>query len=370
MKLLTDTQLNILCMLGLAGIALGRVLVTNSIGCPELMDCNSYIRMVSDLTPGTDLAGHHGMRIFPVLLVRVLMWFGLSLETSFHVISGSSYALFGAMSYWFIYQITRHHRYAISWALLLLSLHHAIRIPLYLVYQANDALVYPIGLGILIATYHKKLPFVLLLSLIGIFTRQNMFVLSFLSLLYLFKQDRGLKPALTLCGITVLYMLLQSYYGAHGVFQSLLSPPDSFFSISRIGQILIESQFLELWLVLVPFMLFGIREVLTFFQKHWHWFLYAGITAFQPLVGYHLTGNNLPRLALQGVFVVGLALSLSSPVARWSSRQQWLLLVYAIAIYSTWGIEERLIICGTYVLACLLLARAESKSLTSADEQA
>lgn len=346
-----DNKLDLIFLGSLFVIAMARVLATDSIGCPEFFDCNAYIRMTHDLTPGTDVLGHHSMRVVPIIIVRFFMMLGIPLETAFNVLSGLCYIGFGIGAYWFIQRITNQKLYAFSWALILLALHEAIRIPLYLVYQANDALVYPLGLCILVATYYRKMPLVLFLSLLGALTRQNLFVMGFLCLMYLAKKQKNFYAGIAMALLTVAYFLHQNYHGAHSVFAQLLSPPKAFFSLQGQWWILTESQFLELWVAILPFMILGLPQAYRFLRENWHWLIYAGVTIFQPYVGYHLTGNNLPRLALQGIWVIALALSLSSPLIQYRSKgHQGLLLAYAIAIYATWGITQRLWIVAVYLL--------------------
>lgn len=346
-------------------LTVARVCTTRTIGCPEDFDCNSYIRMVDDLTQISDVPGHHAMRVFPILLVRFLMMFGASVEQSFHVISGFSYVFFGVLAYWIIRKVTGQQGWAFLWSLLLLSLHEAIRIPLYLVYQSNDALVYPIGIGILWAAWSKKTHVTFLLAILGALTRQNVFVLGFLSLLYLFKQEKRFVTAVYLVVLTLIYMGLQNYYQANGVFQELLSPPEGFFSLTRQWEILIESQMLELWLVIAPFIVMGFKPLVAFFKTHWHWFIYAGITIGQPYLGYHLTGNNLPRLALQGVWVFALAIALSFPYQRWCAFHWFVFAAFALSVYLTWGIKQRLWFTALFVF--VLLAQALYQRLIVSD---
>lgn len=346
----------------IACLTLGRVLANHSVGCPTDFDCNSYIRMTHDLTYSADVPGHHGMRVFPILMVRLIMWFGLSVEHGFQVLSGASYVSFGTLSYLFLRNFTQSKLWAISWTLLLLSLHLVMRAPLNLVYQSIDAMVYSIGLAVLWATWRQKTTLTFSLSVIGALTRQNLFVLGFFSLLYLFKKQKSALSAMYLVLLTLMYMGLQNYYQAHGVFSALLSPPENFFSLSYQWTMLIESQMLELWLVLIPFMVLGAKPLFQFFKEHWHWFIYAAITIGQPYLGFHLTGNNLPRLALQGVWVFALAIALTYPYERWSPTTQWLFILFALGIYFTWDLDKRIWIVGCWTLILVWQAYSISKT--------
>ena len=333
-------------------MGVGRVLATKSVGCPEVFDCNSYIRMVDDLSYQADIPGHHAMRVVPILLVRGLLNFGISIESAFHWVSGTAYVGFGMLSYWVIVRLRNQPLHAFSWALILMALHHAMRIPLYLVYSSNDALVYPIGLAMLYLTWRERGHWVFVLGIVGTFTRQNLFVLGLIMLGYLALTRRGGRRTVLIVEMLVLtasYLLAQSYYHAQGVIGDLLVPSRSFFSLERQIDVLSQSRVLDLGIVLIPFTLFLAKPILSFLKQNLHWVLYAAIAAGVPYLGFDLVGNNFQRLALQGVWVIALAVALSVPTEHKKFVEVGLL-VYALAVFATFGALPRWGLVGVLIL--------------------
>ncbi len=345
MKALSHPK-EMVCVGLLTVMALARVFSTNTIGCPEYFDCESYIHMTQNLL-SPDAPGHHAMRVFPILLVKGLMGLGLSTFASFQAWVALAYLGFGLLSYG-LFRQKLSPWLALGFSLLLMSLHEAMKVPMVIVYQLNDMLVYPIGLLLIIATCQKRAGWALVLSVLGALTRQNLFVLGVFSLIWLGAKSRAPKIALYLIILVGVYGYTQYYYGATGVFQALLSPPPGFFTPQHQWDIIRESQILELGIVLLPFALF-LKPTAQWLIHHWFALLYACITIGQPYLGYHLTGNNLPRLALQGVWVIALALFwVAGP--RLSNRAQWATLAYGLTLFWSWGLELRLLLAAAMTL--------------------
>lgn len=334
-------------------LTLCRVFFTGIRECPPGFDCNSYISMVDRWLYDPDIVGHHAMRILPSIIVKGLTAIGLTKTQSFYFLSGLSFVGFGLLLYYFFSIQRLAPALGMALTLLALSAHEALKIPLQLVYQTCDAWVYPMTLFMFICSIRGQVTPLFALSIIGIFIRQNLFVMGLFSLLYcIFKQQR-LKGLIYLACLIFVYACLQNYYQANETFERLLMPPKGYFDIGHLSWVVWDSQLLALVLPIMPFLIIHARLIFMWFLRYWHLGLYMCITAGQPFLAYHMTGNNFPRLALQGLWVLYLALG-----CVWLKPLQrpWMLgalSIYALSVYFTWGIKQRVIMMGIVTLIML-----------------
>lgn len=324
-------------------LASARVLTSRVRPCPQYFDCESYLSMLQHIGFDPAIPGHHAMRVLPALLARVFHQMGFSPTTSFQIVSGLSYCLLGVCVFWFLRKFKQSNWVAFAFALLCLAPHPAMRISLQLVYQSCDMMTYPITLGLIYCSFKNRVDGIFILTLLGILTRQNLFILGELSLLFCFCKELKIKTALYAIVLGIAYFSLQSYYNASGVFSALLHPPEGYFTVSHLSTIFIESKLIELVIPLIPFIIFSFRELIRFFIQYWHLAIYMAIVVGQPMLGYHLTGNNFQRLALQGVWVLFIACALTWP--RYQSKERIIaLIIYSLGMYFMWWLPERLIL--------------------------
>lgn len=352
----------------LFGLAFLRVLFSRVLDCPPNFDCQSYLSMVDNLSYQTAIPGHHAMRIAPPAIVKSLTLLGLNKTTGFYLLSGLAYCMFGLLCYGVL--VTHHLRplMALSISLLCLAPHEAMRIPLQLVYQSCDMLVYPISLMMIIFSLKYRAFTVFLLAVLGCMVRQNLFVLGLASLLYCgIKQDR-IKAMIYIVCLVCVYASLQNYYHAHGTFIQLLSPPPGYFHPQHLLWVMWDSKLFELVLPILPLIILYIKPLSLWFLRYWHIGVYMAITAGQPFLAYHMTGDNFARLALQGAWLVYLALGCilakSSQIPRW---QIGLFLVYSLAVFWTWGIEQRLVFLVIASLLVFVVTMIQSRKLVHRD---
>lgn len=336
MRLLLNKYFLIILLAGL------RVVTSKVRACPPEFDCESYLAMMQSIQYDPAIPGHHGMRVLPVLLARAIHALGVSPTMAFQIVSGTFYILLGVAVYWVLRKEKQAPWVAFAFALICLAPHEAIRISLQLVYQACDMMTYLLTLGILYSSFKRQINGVFIFSLLGILTRQNLFILGELSLLYCFMQHRAVKPVVYSLLLGAGYGGLQYYYHATGVFSALLHPPAGYFTVPHLWHVLVDSKVLELFVAVIPFFFFSGRALIQFFRRYWHAGLYAIIVIGQPLLGYHLTGNNTQRLALQGVWVLFLACALTWPKQA-TKLQNIGLVLYAFGIYFIWRLPERLL---------------------------
>lgn len=313
-------------------------------GCPQDFDCNSYIAMASSVAYDPAIAGHHAMRMLPSILAAGLVQIGIPLELAFRLLSGGLYITFGLCTFWFFRKFNLTPVKALAFTYLCLGAHYAIKIPLQLVYQTCDMMTYPLALLIIYCSLQKQTTWLIVLSFVSLLVRQNLFILGELSLLYCFFQSKQTRLLASAGLLAACYIVLQNYFHANSTFAALLQPPADFFTVEHLWFVLTDSKILELIIPLAPLLVFYAKPMIMTLWRYWHVALYAAITAGQPFLGYHMTGENLPRLALQGVICLYFLAGLVSVKQKWLSQQTWLFLSYALVMYITWGIHNRLII--------------------------
>ncbi len=315
LALKTDTQAVFLLTL-LVGIVILRMRPFDK-GCLPVHDCNAYIQMVDSLQPQAGIHSHHAMRILPSWAVSYLHVWGLSIHSAFLLLSGAAFWLTGFLSY----QLFRTHSANRAWCLLgsmaLLMPHWAMWIPLKTPYQASDAWVYVWTLLTIWAVERNAIVALFAVSVLGILTRQNCFVLAFFAYFYLWTQIalkqqwrvfRSLK-AWILVGngmvLTALYGFLSHYYHAEGSLLRHMTPTTSFWEAKFWAFFIKDSHFFELWIMLIPWLILIRGRIVSLCTQQWHWVAYASIVILQPIFAYSFTGyHNFVRIALQGVWIL------------------------------------------------------------------
>lgn len=346
-------------------ITLARALSNSARACLEHHDCNSYIQMVQSIDYNSEIASHHAMRILPPVLVKGLQLFGLSMQSAFKILSDAAYVFFGLLSYYVLRQYVKPI-IAFSFTLFCLAGHSAMRIPLQNVYQTCDMLIYPLSLLIVFFSLRQQTKWVFVLAMIGIFVRQNMFVLGLLSLVFLYWQQRRPMQLVAIATLVASYVCLQSYYHANEAIANMAVIPADFFVFSNLWSIFFDSKIIEIILPMLPLIALYYKRAIPFLIKNWHISLYIAIVVGQPFVAYHMTGNNFDRLALQGLWLVYLIIPMANTERFQIKYLNFLLLGYAVSVYFTWSFNSRLIYMTVFsatLLACYLprLARGIPK---------
>ncbi|MBS0289711.1 MAG: hypothetical protein JSS07_06720 [Proteobacteria bacterium] len=334
-------------------LTLLRVLTTKVIACPADFDCNSYIQMANHLGYDPDILPHHAMRIFPSYAAHLLTLLGFSLPMAFRVLSDSTYILFGCLAFWSLRQNGVKYLIALSFTMLCLAPHHAMRIPLQNVYQLCDILTYPLALLLLHFSLKCQQRVVFLLAIVALFTKQTLFGLGGLSLLYCFYKTKRIEIIVYIGVLAGTYLLLQDYYHAFSIVSHHLIPESTFFSASHLGWILNDSRLIELFIPLLPFLVVYAKQTFMFLLRSWHVGFYMGVIICQPLIAYHLTGNNFQRLALQGIWLVYFIVGLVSVSRQWPKKFEYGVLIYCSAIYFTWGMSQRIVLTELFTLFSL-----------------
>ena len=325
----------------IAMVCLGYIFLAPSQGdCPANWDCNAYIQMVDSISYSPAIAPHHAMRILPALIVKTLVsLFGLSIENSFKLLSGLSYLLFSIGFYYVLTKLivasnAKTKLFALSVTFITMASHHAMIQALVNIYQSTDALTYPILLFMFYFTYYKKSPhWVFILTLLGIVTRQNLFFMGELCLIYSLIIHKKIINFIYMGLAALAYTLLVKYYHAEGALLMSITPAEYFFTWENILFIIQDSGLLTLIIPILPLALFIIKDLILFYFKNWYLLLYAAITIGQPFLAYHLTGNNFERLAMQGVWPLYLIAASIYYKNYLAHKTNWLM-IYILLFYS------------------------------------
>lgn len=344
------------CYLLIIILTIVRVSLMNVRACLPDHDCNSYIDMLQNWWVAGANPGHHAMRFLPSLLAKGLHFLGLSIEHSFLLLSGGAYVLTGWLSFWVLRKMQVDKVLALSGALLMLSFHEGLKVSLVDPYQACDAFVYPLLLGLFYSTHIKNTKAVWALGLLSIIVRQNLVIFAILCLLKLFFESKSKKALFAMGTIVSLYTASQIYFGATGMFVMLMSPPNGFLDFPYWGWVLLDSQLINLLFPIVPFLFYCWRQSYQFLASNWHVLIYGIIVVGQPLLGYHWTGNNFPRLASQGVFWLAFMVPIVLNQIKTSPNVKVGVWVYSLLTYTTWGILQRVIFLGSFIFYTALIA--------------
>ena len=302
------TKNHISNILIIISVCLGYIFFAPSQGCPVDWDCNTYIKMVDSIAYDPSVLPHYTMRILPILVVRVFIdVLGLNIEQGFSLLSGLSYLIFSLGFYFVLNKITSAKAeskiFTLSFTLLTMASHHAMIQALVNVYQSTDALTYPFILFMFYFTYYKKqFHWVFILTLLGLITRQNLFFMGELCLIYGLVTHKKIIN-LVYIGIAILaYQFLVKYYHASGMLLASITPVKNFFTLEHLLLVIQDSGLLNLIIPILPITLFVIKDAIKFYFKNWYLLLYTAITVGQPFLSYHLTGTNFERIAMQGIW--------------------------------------------------------------------
>ena len=322
-------------------------------------DCPSYMRMVEDIGfdasrtegvgPWEGYSSQHYMRILPPLMVRGLTYTGVDAETGFRIVSGGAYVLFALILVGVLLRKARDPVFAVALTVLVLGVHRALTYSLRSVAYASDALSYPIALGLILLTLSNRWRWVFLLGLVGIVTKQHLLVLSCSALAYLWFKNRGRArieiTGMGLATVALYFGLSQHYQATEAVAKHLWRPGSGLEWINETLGMAIRVGILELFLAIVPLLIWYGRDVVRFLTKHWFIPVYCAVAIAQPAVGRVLeSGGNILRTSMHGVWPLYLVVALVAVRRAHPAAWPWVVLAYAVAVYSHWDVGSRLII--------------------------
>lgn len=272
---------------------------------PTLRQDNlQYLAIARNLSAYFDVPGIYAQRIAPCAIV----W-GLNRAGVCDVVTGFcavSYLAIGSFLIG-IYLAFRHARLppaiATTASLFVLIGSWPVVYGLSNVYQACDALAYPLGLAYCLAVKGNRSGLALAIGSIGLCCRQQLLVLFVLGDLAQFATTRK-RTWLAAAGIHVLlFGLLVATAGRNGVSGLLGHTVDRMTAWSTAARGLEESR---LPILLSPYLIALVvhgRTTWRYLVRYWWVAAYSLITSLQPLLAFSFTGpQNAARLAMMGLW--------------------------------------------------------------------
>lgn len=297
----------------------------------QRFDMASYLAMARDPRTffDTSIHSHHAQRVLPSLLVSGLTrTFPLSYYDAFRILSGASYATFVILLYFCFRHADVPAPVAFGVTGLISISSWPMTYSLYNVYQANDAMTYPLALGIIALVESRgRAVWVALLCLLAVFTRQNLLVLALGALVKLWIERKQFRFVLVAAAVLAAFALNTTFAGG-GAATNLyanLHPSRNAFSLG-----LHEAR---PWLLFFPFLLLLMRrETLQYAVKYWWVVPFVLVTVLQPVATY-ISANGVPnayRLMSQGVWPVFLVAGFVSRDSKPAWPVQWLVAILPI----------------------------------------
>jgi hypothetical protein len=263
------------------------------------------------------LPAHHAQRILPPLIVwAVTSVVPIPIYTGFQLLSAASYLAFLLLLFaWFR---AAGLRPVLSSALagLIALVSWPMTYPLYNVYQASDAMAFPVALGLIMATVRRRYGWFLACALAAVLTRQNLVILVFAAAAHLTLVSRQARYAATGVVVGVMFWLSTKFAG--GGAQEVLAR-----TIALKWETL-YANLLEVrpWLLAMPFLFVLARwSVLGQAVKYWWISVFVLVTVVQPVVSDSAAGTaNAHRLIAGGVWPMFL---LAGPVFQRTNPGLW-----------------------------------------------
>ena len=314
-----------------AVLGLGCWLICTAVVLPPTlrMDNVSYLRLAADPFAFGDVAGIHAQRPLPCWIVYVLTRLSpLSPTAAFRTVSGLSYLAFLAL----VYISFRIHAgravTALTGTLFCAISGWPITYSLSNVYQACDAMAYPLSLSFILASVHRKHRTATVLGILGTLTRQQLFLLAILGHLASWKAtgNRRLFGSIAITG--VVFTLLITATGQRGAVSlwghtagKILNVDDALKALWDTRAIVLISPFAGV-LLAYP------RMVLQYTLRHWWIAAFVVISTLQPMFAIHITGtSNAVRLAMLGLWPV---LWLGARITDRNLTQTWARVLYLL----------------------------------------
>jgi hypothetical protein len=365
-----------------AGIGILTVLVgwqfarAVDIGCPARFDCIWYIAMAKDWLADDKVIPHLAMRVLPAMLVQGLGALGVSIHDGYKLLSYAGYAGF-AFGCFAVLCRQRHPNanpvMALALTLIIITASPLILHSLELVYQANNALTYPLTLALIVLTQQRRLGLLMVVAVLGVLTRQNMFALAGLSFFFLFvtagHRNERVLAGLGMTALSGLFIGLTQYYDAsESVLRHLtVGGGTGIPSWESVARFVATSHAEFLLLPLVPLLVLVHKESLAAFRRHWYLIGYAFVVAYQTSSVFEIAGwHNFHRLAIEGIWPLYLLVAIALMKKPPSVPIQSVLLVYGLGLFASSGNTLRLgLVAGVLIgfAVCVVLSnRAQSKA--------
>lgn len=355
-------------------VALALWLTLDSVVLPPTlrMDNVSYLAMAEDPAAYFHVAEVHAQRPLPPLLVAALGAAGVSAMDAFRLLSALSLHAFLVLFFLALRGAGVGRPVALGSTIFMAISAWPVPYSLSNVYQACDAMTYPLGLAVVVGTVRRRPGVAVPAALAGVLVRQQLFVLAVGAMVAAYRDTRRRVWLGGLAGIVVLFGAVVATAGGGG--------GSSLWAHTGARALDLEPLVRGAWetrlpVLLSPFLLLlavDVRAVMRVAARFWWVTAYALATVLQPLLAFSMTGaSNAVRLAMLGLWplflLAGIRLDrrwLRRPWARWVFLALPLLYgtEHLVSLETTWPspVGHRAVV-NVLLLALVALAAREGR---------
>ena len=298
-------------------------------------DYHSYIKLAENPLAfyNQSIPGIHAQRIFgPILVWTLKSIFNLPLESAFRIVSDASFFLFVILFYLVLRGAKVRPSIAFATSVFSVISSWPATYSLANVYQVCDAMTYPMVLLMIILTVKQKTNALLLVSVIGVLTRQPLLVMSFCAFLYLYLKDKKPRNILYFSLIVTIFLYTSIFAG----YQAVAGLLECTVTNAKLSNVLLGLKRTQFPLLFSPFLLvFFNRDTFTYIKKYWWVSLYAILVISSPFfIFFDTLEVNVVRQIFQGIMPTFLlaGILLNGTLTRPSSRAIYCLLPFAYGL--------------------------------------
>lgn len=293
------------------------------------MDNLSYLQMVDTPFDFSGVRGIHAQRPLPCWIVAAITRVTpLSPTAGFRLISGASYLAFLLLFY--VTLRASGCRISTAWTGSVLCGISAWPMTYNLsnVYQACDAMAFPLSLLLMWAVIGGRHRSALAFGIIGLLTRQQLFLLAILGYTYAYSRSRNPIHLASIAITSCLFAILVLVAGEDGAGLLHEHTSDVLTRFQVAGRALMETRLPVLFSPFLLVLLVAYRSTWEAIRTNWWIAVFCLACLIQPLLAYEMTGpGNAVRLAMLGVW----------PALWWGARitDQWLAPGWPTWVYMT-----------------------------------
>lgn len=310
-------------------LVLGIVLVMIAVASPTLpptlqQDNLQYLKIARDLAAYRDVPGIYAQRIVPCAIVWAAKVLGLcDVITGFRVLSTVAITTFFFGTYFCYRRLELVPAVAASATVFVLIGSWPIVYGLSNVYQACDALAYPLALAFIMSVRARRYWPAVLVGAVGLGCRQQLLVLAVLGDLAAWSETRQMRWLAASGAHLAIFALLVGTAGQQGVVGLIGHVAVSWSTGETALRGLAESRLVMLFSPYLLVAMISPRATFAFVRRYWWVCGFAVVTAIQPLVAFTFTGpQNAARLMMIGLwpalFLGGLMVGRDVQSTRWA----------------------------------------------------
>ncbi len=271
-----------------------------------------YLAMALDPTTYGEVPGRYAQRALPSFIVwmqsRLLGWNAVQ---GFQMLSAVAFQAFLLLFYVALRGWGVSREVTFGTAVFMAISAWPVPYSLANVYQACDALAYPLGLLVIMAAVADAPVVAAAAGIAGVAVRQQLFVLASAALTYGYLRSRRPIWLAGAAGAVATFGLLVITGGQEGAANLWDRTGAQILRVDSFLEGVVDTTFPVL---LSPFLLLLVadaRRLLRRAVRYWWVAVYVVVSVSQPLFAYHMTGaSNLQRLAMIGIWPLFLAAGL------------------------------------------------------------